>query len=134
MIKQDREMIQAYSALRVEKDFIKAPLSHVPVPNDKDYEYGEIQRYFTQVTNQINGDIIEISREVWKDLQDNPLYRTIELRWKISGPLTDSYDEVGRRVRTGIRTSNRISVEQASKEMPALKNRLTNPLQLWRGF
>lgn len=134
MIKQDREMVQAYSALRNDRNFREAPLSHVASPTDKDYELGEIDRYFVQVTNQLNGEIVEVAQQIWKDLQSNPMYRSIELRWKISGPLTDSYDEDGQRVRIGLRAANMTTVRQSAKQMPAIAHQLTNPLQFWRGF
>jgi hypothetical protein len=113
---------------------VAQPAPYVPVPSEQDYEAGEITRYFAQQANQPDGEVLEISKQTFQALQRISLFRTVSLRWKVSGVLDDSFDAEGRLERPGVETANVAAINIASKTMPAIKRKLTNPLQLWRGY
>lgn len=94
--------------------------SFVPTPNTKDYELGEFVRYFAQQTNQPHGDITEVSRQSWLALQSVSLYRTVSLRWHLTGLVTF------------VARVNEASVRTAAKTISTIGDKLTNPLQLYR--
>jgi len=110
---------------------------YVPEPSQKDYDLGEIRRYFAQQANNKNGEIFELSKQDFEAAKLSALYLEVSLRWKISGPSASSYkivDGKKMRERTGVVEANTTAVKQATKEMPALALKLSNPYQLWRGF
>jgi len=136
MTNPDTEMIGAYLAAggrRVDTQF----LPYTPKPSEKDYDLGEIRRYFTQQANNKNSEIFELSKQDFETAKLSPLYLAVSLRWKISGPATSVRKEVGGKMireRTGIVEANTTAVKQASKKMPALTQKLSNPFSLWRGY
>jgi len=106
----------------------------VPIPSQKDYDLGEIRRYFAQQVNDKTAEIFELSVQDFAAAKLSPLYLAVSLRWKISGPATSVRNEIGIRERSGIVEANTNAVKQASQKMPALAQKLSNPFQLWRGF
>ena len=108
--------------------------SYAPKVTSKDYERGEITRYFAQQVNDRNGEIFEIAKSTYDSLRINSLYAVIEVRWKISGGLTDSKDKSGRIVQPSVITANNGSIALASETIPLINKKLTNPLQFWRGY
>ena len=131
------DLIAAYK--RNAENIILAPAikPYAPTPTEKDYDLGEIRRYFAQQTNQKNGEIFEISEQNYSKLNNSPAYLTISLRWKIAGPSTSVrriIDGESVRERSGVVEANTVAVEQAAKVMPAITQKLSNPFQLWRGF
>ena len=106
---------------------------HIPRPAQKDYDFGEIWRYFAQPANRPNGEIIEVSKRTYVKLKAKNLYRVVALRWKISGPEEDDVRGENLVIR-GVRTANQAAIDQAVKLMPTIQYKLTNLLQLWRGW
>jgi len=109
----------------------------VPTPFQKDYDLGEIRRYFAQQANNKTGEIFELSKQDFAAAKLSPLYLTVSLRWKISGPAASARSTLkGKsiRERSGIVEANTTAVKQAAKKMPAIAQKLSNPFQLWRGF
>lgn len=134
MAQDDAALVQSY--LRV-ATLSSLPLNvnvFIPTPSNTDYTFGEITRYFVQQVNQPNGEITEVSKQTFQALQDVSLYRTVALRWKISGLATDVFDTAGRVERPGIETANKASIKNAAKTMPAITRKLTNVFQLWKKF
>jgi len=131
---QEQAMIDIYTKLKPDASMLAQIRPYIPSPKDKDYEFGELNRYFAQQTNQKYGEIIEISKQTYKTLRNESLYIAVEIRWKIAGLSTDAYDLAGRLVRPGIVTANNAAITRAAKMMPAIKQKLTNPYRFWRGF
>ena len=137
MVERNLEMINTY--LAAVNNRIDAPQfsPFVPKPTEKDYELGEIQRYFAQQVNNDESEIFEISKQEFGAANLSPLYLAISVRWRISGPADSSRRVVNGEVireRTGIVEANTTAVKQAAKKMPAIAQKLANPYQLWRGY
>ena len=128
------ELINAYRRNATSILVIPTIKPYVPQPSDKDYSFGEIQRYFAQQVNQKNGEIFEISEQNYSELQNSTVYRIVSLRWKIAGPADSVRTSNGTRERTGIVEANTAAVTRAAKTMPAITQKLANPYQLWRGY
>jgi hypothetical protein len=112
---------------------IKSKLSaYVPSPKDTDYTKGYIKRYFAQKANDKFSPVIEISSETSSRLTSNSLYRTVNLRWRIRGPLKMMFKDDGSISDKGVEESNRKSIELVSKKMPALKLYLVHLLQFYK--
>lgn len=107
-------------------------LSHIPKPNDIDYQRGYIVRFFAQKTIDSNSPIIEINQNVYLKTLANPQYRTTQLRWRISGSNVPKYDSNGVLVDNSVSESNRISVKLASTKIKNLKLYLLNLLQFYK--
>ncbi len=107
----------------------------IPTPTKADFEFGEVQRFFTQQANKSNGEIIEISKGKAGTLSRKSLFTVVDLRWKISGPERSLINPATGDVELfGVREANRAAIDAASKKIPALSKKLTNLTQLWRGF
>lgn len=89
----------------------------IPKPTDGDYKVGYITRYFTQKVNDNSSYIYEISENQFTKLSNNPLYKVVELDWKISGD------------REEVREMNRKSIRFASVDMKNIGLYLPNHLQ-----
>jgi len=104
-----------------------------PKPTDKDYKVGEIRRYFAQQTTQPTGEITEVSKAQFEALKTNPLYRVVDVRWKISGPVEDTLDPETEEVKiVGAENSNKASIRIAAKTIPTIHRKLNNPLQFYQ--
>jgi hypothetical protein len=130
----ERELVETYLRIQTNLPFSDVVEPFIPRPSEKDFDLGEIQRYFAQQTNQKTGEITEISRQNFSALQGSSIYTTVSLRWKIAGPSEDTLDAKGARILPGVATANNAATGSAAKTMPSIRNKLTNPFQLWRGF
>lgn len=123
---------------------------YTPNPSQRERAFGEILRYFVRfVTHKSPADIFEVSKTTYSRLSNNKLYKTISIRWRISGKLDDEYvkpnsterfsipegltiDPSYVRLYTGVVTANKLSVELADEDMPGIKNYLTNYIRFWK--
>ncbi len=78
---------------------------------------GFIERRFVQQCNDNKSPITEISKNSFGNLKSNPLYKLVQLRWRIDGTKEE------------IKNSNRASISEHLNKMPQLKNRLVNLLE-----
>lgn len=113
-------------------------LQHTPVISRKDIENGEITRYFCRKTNHKSAaDILEVSKQTYDSIKLNSMYSVVEMRWIIKGRVLDIMDLTNPaapvRLYTGVTTSNKLFVSQADKEMPGLKNIITDYIKFWQG-
>jgi hypothetical protein len=110
-------------------------LDHYPEIEQEDIDRGSIMRYFARQSNHSSGDITEVDERTYQRLSTNPLYKTVELSWKITGKIDDIMGppKINSPVRlfTGVATANRLAVEEADKEMPGLRYKLTHFTQFW---
>lgn len=110
-----------------------APVRYTPRPVDADYQVGEIKRYFARQTNNVGGEIVEISKGQYDVLKTDVLYNVVEMRWLISGQIEDTIDaETEEIVRVGVKNSNLTSIRLATEKISGIKKKLNNPLQFYR--
>ena len=88
-----------------------------PKVDKNDIKRGFIERRFVQQCNDNQSPITEISKSSYGNLQSNPLYKLVKLRWRIDGTVEE------------IKNSNRASISEHLRKMPQLKNRLVNLLE-----
>lgn len=102
------------------------PNSFYPQPTEEDYKKGYLIRYFTKKENE-KGFVIEISRDEYNSIingtadYDISIYQTVEILWKIIGPLknkrTSQYNTTA-----GIIDTNERLVELANKTFLGIKD------------
>ncbi len=132
---EDQEMLDTYRKSAGNTSMLATTSVFIPVPSDADFDFGEIRRYFSQQTNQPNGEVIETSKAIFSTLSQRSLFTVVEVRWKISGLADDTTDpSTGEIDVRGVRSSNRAAVLEAAKVIPSITSKLTNTLQLWQGF
>jgi hypothetical protein len=116
-----REKFDEHSKKRI----IGKPNSYYPQPAESDYKKGYLIRYFTKKENQ-KGFVIEISPEEYNSIIDGiadydiSIYQTVQILWKITGPLknkrTSQYNTTA-----GIIDTNERLVESANKTFLGIK-------------
>lgn len=102
-----------------------SPVSYYPIATDSDYSKGYLVRYFLKMTNQV-GYVMEISPTEYASIRngtanyDVSFMQTVEILWKLTGPLRNKrvsqYD-----TRAGIIDTNQRLVENANKTFVGLK-------------
>ena len=105
------------SSGRAEFDNVTNIIAHIPNPNEFDYKRGFIERYFVQKVNDPDSFIYEIDSNVYQSVLISPFYKSVKIKWKISGDADKA------------RESNKTSVRLASSNMKALILYLPNYLQ-----
>ena len=111
------------------------PAQSLIIPNLDDYENGKFTRYFLQRRNYSTyEDIIEVDKPQW-NLWKKPnkginekMYRGLELSWKLTGPLHDVLNTFN--TEYGVADTNQRLVFLKDREMPGLKNYLTDYIEL----
>ena len=111
---------------------IELPKTIVPSPNDTDYSYGFIRRYFCQRANDSNSHIFEISQDEFNKLIDSPFWKTIDMKWRISGPINETYNNMGMVDDIGVRSSNKASIGIISQHIKSISLYLPNLLQFYK--
>lgn len=106
--------------------------TYVPVPTDDDYNIGYIRRYFAQRSNDTAAPIYEISSSEYSRIRTTPYFKVVQIRWRISGPLNEVINDMGKVIDKGVRQSNLISISLVRDEMPNLKLYLNNLLQFYK--
>ena len=106
---------------------------YVPVLTAEDRKQGFITRYFIKKINSIV--ITEIDQSTFDEFDskkiDPNLYKTIEVKWIISGPIQTITE--GTVVRQGVELQNKNVVKEAKLDMPEITNKLNNFLELYIG-
>ena len=110
------------------------PLPTYPTITGKDYQRGQILRYFAKKRNDVAPKIIEISKEAYDDLNINggkynyALWTVTRVFWKISGSLKDSINSSGIKT-SGIIDTNQRLVDTAEETFKGIKQYLSNLIQ-----
>lgn len=84
---------ELYSIVKKEKTFDKFKIGvkpYRPILTEKNFRDGFVTRYFAKYVPASSVNITEIDETSFKQVKKNPLYQTIEVRWKILGKL-DNY-------------------------------------------
>lgn len=123
-----------YSDLKNINQFysLHIPETYVPEPDSDDYVTGFIVRYFVQKSNDKNGFVFELQHDIFSEMVKNPYWVSIEMRWRISGPLDFVYDEVGKISDMGVRASNKSSINIAAEHIKNIGLYLPNLLQFYK--
>lgn len=134
----EEELITEYNTVGKPRKYLKGvdmiTSEYVPTIETEDITRGYVNRYFVrQVNYPSDGEILEVSRNQYNKVKDLPLYRAIELRWKIAGPIENipvgAVDNPNSVHYLGIRDSNKKSLEIAERKLPGISKRLPNLLQ-----
>ena len=101
------------------------PNSYYPKPTEQDYKKGYLIRYFTKKENE-RGFVTEISQDEYNSIvngtadYDITIYQTIQILWKITGPLRNTrmsqYNVIA-----GIIDTNERLIESANKTFLGIK-------------
>ena len=105
------------------------PKTIVPIPKETDYETGFMSRYYCQKINDLNGFVFEIDNSTFKELQDNPFWKTAILRWRINGPINPVYNDMGQLIDMGVLQSNKNSIQITASTLKNIGLYLPNILQ-----
>ena len=106
------------------------PKTIVPIPKETDYETGFMSRYYCQKINDLNGFVFEIDNSTYKELQDNPFWKTAILRWRIVGPINPVYNDMnGHLIDIGVIQSNKNSIQITASTLKNIGLYLPNILQ-----
>jgi len=128
---------QVVSSLRIGDP----PTAFYPSPTSVDYKRGWFNRYFAKKTNDKFAQITEISKDLFDKVssRDNnidwALYRVIELRWKITGNMTDIFDvDTNKFIEPGVIDTNTREIVQAEKSMSGIYAKLSNLLEFYQAL
>jgi len=109
-------------------------ISHRPIISSKNLNDGYINRYFVQKINETW--IIEINELLYKQLVndgiESKLYQFVSITWYISGNIQDLV--YGITTSTGIITKNLQQIQNASKIIPNITTKLSNPLEFYTDY
>ena len=76
-----------------------------------------------------------MKRVILRDInkyKTNPLYTSVDLRWRIRGPKETQYDDKGNILDKSVSESNRIAIKLVAHKIPNLKLYLPNLLQFYK--
>jgi len=106
--------------------------THIINPTESDYKRGFITRYFTQKVIDSNSPIFEINEKVFSRVQNNQMYVSVSLKWRITGPKETIYREDGQLLDVSVSESNRRAILLHYDKIPNLKLYLPNLLQFYK--
>jgi hypothetical protein len=127
---QNRDLVYAKLKRQLQTKFI-TPRAVKPSPTQSDYKSGYIDRYFLKKCNEpVFIEIDSAQQRLWsRGVIDRALYKSITLRWFISGNIEDV--NTGNSLQRGVITKNTIAVQFAQQELPGIADILTDPLQYY---
>ena len=107
---------------------INLPNTFLPIPTDKDYKVGYIERY---VVSKINyNEITEVSSDVYSKMDSN-FFKKVKFKWKITGALNSKYD--GKMLlEQGVIEFNKKQVEQISTIIRGANDVFSNITQFYK--
>lgn len=98
-----------------------------PKPTQRDYDRGHFKRYF--VRRMQTSDITEVSKRDYQRFEDSTVFVRFSLKWKISGPRHDVFNDAGYPVETGVEDTNLRIIENTDQR--GIQDKLNDPLQHW---
>ena len=117
-------------------DIIPAPTLYkgdFVTPTEEEYNNGYFTRYIAQLKLSVSPYIIEITGDNYAKLtqtEDKFFYNTVEMLWKLIGPLDDVFED-NIRIEAGVRDTNLRSLQEAEKKIPGISKVFSNPLQFY---
>jgi hypothetical protein len=113
----------------------KQIISGVIVPTQEDYEKGSYTRYFIKRKGTKN--IVEVGEDELNNVGSTiseVLFKGFQLDWKISGILNDKYDSKGTRQESGVRDTNRRTLQRLEQDFLGISDKLKNLTQFYRNI
>lgn len=104
------------------------PIPNSLPPTPQEYEQTFYVRYFLEYLLSSKPIIVEVNKGTYFTYVNsnlNKYFNNIEVLWKISGPLYD-VKENGILLKGGVIDSNLRSIQQAQKQMPGIRDYLTD--------
>lgn len=109
------------------------PETIIPDPKDTDYKVGFIRRYFVKKANDPDSHIFEVSDSTFSKYSKKPFWIADSVKWRISGPLNETYKPNGEIEDRGISNSNKAAIARAAVTLKNIGLYLPNLLQFYRG-
>jgi hypothetical protein len=106
-------------------------VSHIPVVTQDDVKSKYINRYFVRSRNYLE-NIIEINESDYKNLNNNFLYITVAVKWKIIGKLNTIFRQDGA-IEYGVIDLNKKAIQFADLTFISLGSYINDYSQLWVG-
>jgi hypothetical protein len=101
-----------------------------PTPSEEDYKKGYLIRVFVK---KINENVIKEISYLHKNSANSNLYKTVQIRWKITGPKNNIY-KGSILDKAGVIEQNTFEIDRIKKEEGVdLSSVLANKLEYWRG-
>lgn len=103
-----------------------------PVPviiTQSDVRTGYVTRYFVRLVNDKNF-VVEIDKNQYENLKENPRFLTVKLQWKIVGKKETLKLRSGVNI-FGVEDINRIEVANVDLTFEGLRRYITNYLEYW---
>ena len=94
------------------------PSKYIPIPTEGDYGVGNMNRYFTQKANNLNGELFEITKDDFD--KPNNLFRYFQITWRLTGLKSEV-------IRDNTRTIDNFSRTRGNEQL----RKILFPLQLW---
>lgn len=113
---------------------MKYPKTIQPMPEDTDYQRSYIVRFFTRKANDQYGHIFELDEDTYNEYLENPFWKSISLKWRISGPLDTTYNPNGTIKDIGVIAGNKASLGKASQTLKNISLYLPNLKQFHKGI
>jgi len=110
--------------------FLKFPSIHIPKIDSKDFENGFISRFFLKKVN--DKPILEINNNQFDLFFSSSFYKKISINWKITGPRNNVIKKSRVEIE-GVEDHNLKEIQTAELSLQGMKQKLTNPLQFWKG-
>jgi hypothetical protein len=102
-------------------------------PTENDYNNGYFTRYVIKLKSSKLPYIIEINFDNYNKLtrtSDKFYYDTVQMLWKLTGPVDDIFEGNIRTI-AGVRDTNLRSLQEAEKTIPGVSRIFTDPLQFY---
>jgi hypothetical protein len=105
------------------------------VPSQEEYDKGFYTRHFIKTKGTKNiAEVTELDFGKIGSKISDILYVGFQLDWKITGPLNDVFDSDGVRQESGVRDTNRRTLERLEQEYVGILDKLQNFTQFYRNF
>ena len=111
---------------------IEYPETIIPSPGDSEYSLGFIKRYFIKRSNDPNAHIYEVAEGDYTAYLKNPFWNAVSIKWRIIGPLNETYKLNGEVDDKGVVYSNKAAIGIAKETMKNIGLYLPNILQFYR--
>lgn len=99
----------------------------VPEPTRRDYNRGFFERFFVRRRN--TSEITEVSESEYQRFEDSTNFVRFSLKWKISGPRHDVFNDEGYPIETGVEDTNLRIIENTDQR--GIQDKLNDPLEYW---
>lgn len=118
----NQNIVDRYNKINTSRPYTK-PFLEVYEPKliEQDYKVGYIHRFFVRKRNEPNGVIYEIDKFTNKKYQNDPLFITTKIRWKIIGTKEE------------VETANIKSIGLGKQQISNLDTYLQNHSKFWKG-